>query len=185
MAIISEKKRYKLGYSANLYEQALLEAAQAKEKNDLLRKRQVIKAQDMPWEDSRHGRMKHLVNEKTDCPIKAVNMYLMVLPPGGSSGKHRHMSEELLYIVEGKGHDTHWDPEVEITDKYYWQNKKKGVKYQWEGGDFVYIPPMVAHKHFNDDPKKPARFLAASNRVPKFLGYPQLEQLEDAADYKK
>ncbi len=181
---LTEKDRYLLGYSANLYEQQLLDAAQAKEKNSLLRKKQVIKAQDLPWENSRHGRMKHLVNERIPSPVKAVDMYLMVLPPGGSSGKHRHMAEELLYILEGKGHDMHWDPDVEITDKYYWRNKADAARYDWTEGDFVYIPPMVAHKHFNDDPASPARFVAATNRVPKFLGYPELEQLEDAPDYK-
>ncbi|MFQ5825854.1 MAG: hypothetical protein ACE5IA_00725 [Dehalococcoidia bacterium] len=181
---LTEKDRYELGGSTRFYEEALLEAAQEMERIKRLRKRQVIKAEDMAWESSRHGRIKHLINEKMGYPVRAVDLYLMVLPPGGRSGKHRHMAEEVLYILEGLGYDMHWDPDVEISDKYYWRLREEGVKYEWEKGDLVYIPPMVAHQHFNADPQNRARLLAASHRGYRFLGYPELEQLEDAPDYK-
>lgn len=181
---LTEKDRYQQGYTADLYEQALLEAAQEQEQTKLLRRRQVIKASDMPWENSRHGRIKHLVNSKLPYPVKTVDLYMMVLPPGGRSGKHRHMAEELLYILEGQGYELHWDPDVEINKKYVWKIKKESQKFEWEQGDFVYIPPMVAHQHFNASKDGPARFLAATHRGFKFLGFPELEQLEDDPDYK-
>jgi quercetin dioxygenase-like cupin family protein len=161
----------------------LLEAAQERARLNLLRRRHVVKAQDMPWENSRHGRIKHLINEKMDYPVKAVNMYMMVLPPGGRSGKHRHMAEEILYILEGSGYDLHWDPIVEIEVKYSWGISQESKRWEWTEGDFLYIPPMVAHQHFNLDSRNQARFLAASNRAYKYLGYPDYEQLEDAPGY--
>jgi hypothetical protein len=42
---------------------------------------------------------------------------------------------------------------------------------------------MVVHQHFNGDGKEIARFLGATHRAYKFLGYPELEQLEDAPDF--
>lgn len=181
---LNEKDRYQQGYTADIYEQALLEAAQEQERTKLLRRRQVIKASDMPWENSRHGHIKHLVNSKLPYPVKTVDLYMMVLPPGGHSGQHRHMAEELLYILEGQGYDLHWDPDVEINEKYVWKIKKESRKFEWEQGDFVYIPPMVAHQHFNTSKDGATRFLAASHRGFKFLGFPELEQLENAPDYK-
>ncbi len=181
---LTEKDRYELGGSVGFYEEGLREAAQEIKRLEGLRRRQVVKAQDMGWESSRHGRIKHLINEKMDYPVRSLDLYLMVLPPGGRSGKHRHMAEEMLYILEGQGYDMHWDPNLEISDKYYWRLGEKGVKYEWETEDVVYIPPMVAHQHFNTDPGDPARFLAASHRGYRFLGYPELEQLEDAPDYR-
>lgn len=181
---LSEKDRYQLGYNSDLYEQALLEAAQEKARTRLLRQHQVIKAYDMPWENSRHGRIKHIVNSHMPYPVKTVDLYMMVLTPGGRSGKHRHMAEELLYILEGQGYDLHCDPVVEIDEKYVWGTNAESQRFDWEQGDFVYIPPMVAHQHFNASPTAQARFLAASHRGYRFLGYPDLEQLEDAPDYK-
>ncbi|MFC1962476.1 cupin domain-containing protein [Chloroflexota bacterium] len=181
---LTEQDRYQLGDTAMHYEELLLEAAQEKARLKALRRRQVVKAQDMPWENSRHGRIKHVINEKMDYPVSAVNIYMMVLPPGGRSGKHRHMAEELCYILEGKGYDLHWDPLVEIEVTYNWGISKEASRWEWAQGDFVYIPPMVAHQHFNSDPLKQARFLVASNRAFKNLGFPDYEQLEDAPDYK-
>ncbi len=181
---LTEKDRYELGYNADLYELALQEAAQEQEKNRLLRRRQVVKATDMPWENSRHGRIKHLINSHMPYPVRTIDVYLMALPPGGRSGKHRHMAEEVIYILEGQGYDMHWDPIVDIDVKYTWGISKESKRFDWEQTDFVYIPPMVVHQHFNASKRAEARFVAASHRAYKFMGYPELEQLENAPDYK-
>jgi len=144
----------------------------------------VIKPEQMPWEDSRQGKIKHLVNEKMGTKMRSIEAYMQILPPNGCSGRHRHMAEEILYVLEGKGYDIHWDPELELKDKYYWKIPKEGKKYEWEEGDVVYIPPNTVHQHFNASPDKPARFISAINPVYKFLGYDDLEQIQDAPDYK-
>ncbi len=176
-----EAKHWKDGdVEGNFYEQALEEAKTHKDKLNTLRK--VIKPAEMPWENSRHGRIKHLINDKMNARLPDVDAYIQEIPPGSRSGKHRHMAEEIIYILEGKGYDIHWDPDIRMEDVFEWKLQKDGVKYEWKEGDTVYIPVMAAHQHFNADPEKPARFISARCRLPKYLDCPDFEQLEDAPD---
>ncbi len=173
-----EAKNYPKGRrKATHYEETLRAARAQRKKDEKLQK--VIKAEWMPWENSRHGKLKHMVNEKMDARVRTIDAYIQELPPGGRSGKHRHMWEEYVFILEGKGYDTHWDVEAEFGDTYGWK-VKEGVRYDWQAGDIVYIPVNTVHQHFNTDPNAPARFISAQNRVYKFLGFSDLEQLEDA-----
>lgn len=137
--------------------------------------KKVIRPEEMPWEDSPQGRIKHMINQKMaeemGVPAKSVDIYLQEIPPGGCSGKHRHMSEECVYIIEGKGYDMHWDVDVAMEVEYEWTVSDKGEKYEWEAGDVVYIPTNTAHQHFNADPHKSARIISAVNRVYTHLGY--------------
>jgi quercetin dioxygenase-like cupin family protein len=110
-----------------------------------------------------------------------IDLYMQELPPGGRSGKHRHMAEECLFILEGKGYDLHWDVEAELKDKYYWRVSSEPKKFEWEAGDLVIIPVNTVHQHFNADPEKPARFISAVNNLYRRLGYADLEQLEEAS----
>ena len=72
----------------------------------------------MPWEMSRQGLLKHLVNEAMNTRMETVDAYMQIIPPGSRSGKHRHLAEECLYVLEGRGHDLHQDCDVEITDTF-------------------------------------------------------------------
>jgi hypothetical protein len=47
----------------------------------------------------------------------------------------------------------------------------------------IYIPPNTIHQHFNTDPAKPVRLISAINRIYKYCGLNDLEQLEDAPEY--
>jgi len=145
----------------------------------------VVKAEECPWENSKQGKIKHLIHEKMGTRLKSTEAYMQILPPAGKSGKHRHMAEEIIYILEGKGYDLHWDTEVELKDKYHWKILGTPKKFEWEEGDVVYIPVNTVHQHFNADPDKIARFISAVNPIYKFLGYNDLEQLEDAPEYKE
>ena len=69
----------------------------------------VIKAKDMPWERSPDGLIKHLVNQKMHTRECCIEAYMQFLKDGERSGKHRHMWEELFFVVEGSGYDLHWD----------------------------------------------------------------------------
>lgn len=171
------------GKRVDHYAQALARAHEWRKKN--ITQLQYSKFSEMPWEFSRHGKIKHLLNEHMDIRARTVDLYMQELPPGGRSGKHRHMADEVLYILEGKGYDMHWDMDLLLKDKYYWIPRKEGVKYEWEEGDLVYIPVNTIHQHFNADPTKPARFLSMSNRMFKYMGYDDLEQIEDAPDHKQ
>jgi len=148
------------------------------------KRKKVVKPEDMPWEDSPQGRLKHLCNAQMDVRVNSVDAYMQELPPGGRSGKHRHMADEVLYVLEGRGHDLHWDVDFELATTYVWKPAAEPSRWDWEEGDLVYIPPNTVHQHFNDDPERPARFLSAQNRVFKQLGYDDVEQVETAPEWQ-
>jgi len=148
------------------------------------KRRGVVKAEEMPWEDTPQGRMKHVIHEKMNTRECALEMYQQFLAPGGASGKHRHMAEEVFFVLEGRGYDLHWDVKFDCADQYSWDWEKEPKRFDWEEGDFVYIPPYTTHQHFNADSGKPARFITATNRIVKELGFNWLEQVEPAPDYK-
>ena len=50
-------------------------------------------------------------------------------------------------------------------------------------GDFVYIPPYCAHKHFNADAGNEARIVVINSRIMKPMGFDWFEQLENAEGY--
>jgi len=55
------------------------------------------------------GLIKHLVHKKMRTRECCIEAYMQFLKEGGCSGKHRHMSEELFFVVEGSGDDLHWN----------------------------------------------------------------------------
>ena len=65
-----------------------------------------------------------------------------------------------------------------------WDWEKEPKRFEWEEGDYVYIPPYTTHQHFNADSAKPARFITATSRLVKALGFNWLEQVENTPDYK-
>jgi quercetin dioxygenase-like cupin family protein len=142
----------------------------------------VIRCSEMPWEKSPQGLIKHVVNDEMFSREFALEMYIQLLAPGKRSGKHRHMAEEVFYVLEGRGYDLHWDVEADIDIKYEYRWATEPRRFDWEEGDFVYIPPYTMHQHFNADPDKPVRILTASNRMVRLLGFDWLEQVEDAPE---
>jgi quercetin dioxygenase-like cupin family protein len=147
------------------------------------KRKKIVRPEEMPWEMSRQGLLKHLLNEQMNTRMETVDAYMQIIPPGSRSGKHRHLAEECLYVVEGRGYDLHQDCDVEITDTYHWKAQPEVKRYEWEAGDVIYIPPSTIHQHFNASPDKPARLVSAINRIYKYSGLNDLEQLEDAPEY--
>ena len=164
-----------------LYQALLDDAASAPARN--AKRRKIVHPQDMPWEMSRQGLLKHLLNEGMNTRMETVDAYMLVIAPGSRSGKHRHLAEECLYVLEGRGYDLHQDCDVEITDTYHWKPQDEVKRYEWEAGDVIYIPPNTIHQHFNADPERPVRLISATNRIYKACGLNDLEQLEDAPEY--
>jgi quercetin dioxygenase-like cupin family protein len=164
-----------------LYQALLDDAAGAPVRN--AKRKKIVHPQDMPWEMSRQGLLKHLLNEAMNTRMETVDAYMLVLAPGSRSGRHRHLAEECLYVLEGRGYDLHQDCDVEITDTYHWKPQAELKRYEWEAGDVIYIPPNTIHQHFNADPERPVRLISATNRIYKACGLNDLEQLEDAPEY--
>ena len=178
----SESKAWRKGTANQKFYQALLDDAAAAPARNAKRKK-VVHPEDMPWEMARQGLLKHLLNEAMNTRIETVDAYMQIIPPGSRSGKHRHLAEECLYVLEGRGYDLHQDCDVEITDTYHWKPQEEVKRFEWEAGDVIYIPPNTIHQHFNASTDKPARLISAANRVFKACGLNDLEQLEDAPEY--
>ncbi len=162
--------------------QDLLDDAAARPERDAKRKK-IIHPSEMPWEMSRQGLLKHLINENMNTRMETVDAYMQIIPPGSKSGKHRHLAEECLYVLEGRGYDLHQDCDVEITDEYFWKPQDKVSRWDYEAGDVIYVPPNTIHQHFNADPDRPLRLISAINRIFKQCGLNDLEQIEDAPEY--
>ena len=178
-----ESKAWKQGTENRPLYQGLLEAAAAAPAKNAKRAK-VVHPENMPWEMAKQGLLKHLINEAMNTRMETVDAYMQIIPPGSKSGKHRHLAEECLYVLEGKGYDLHQDCDVEITDTYHWKPQDEVKRYDWEAGDVIYIPPNTIHQHFNADPDRPVRLISAINRIYNKFGLNDLEQLENAPEYQ-
>ncbi|MFM9998002.1 MAG: cupin domain-containing protein [Betaproteobacteria bacterium] len=165
-----------------LYQALLDDAADAPARN--AKRKKVVRPADMPWEMARQGLLKHLLNSAMNTRMETVDAYMQIVPPGSHSGKHRHLAEECLYVLEGHGYDLHQDCDVEITDTYHWTPQTEVKRYEWEAGDVIYIPPNTIHQHFNASADRPVRLISAINRIFKSSGLNDLEQIEDAPEFK-
>jgi quercetin dioxygenase-like cupin family protein len=164
-----------------LYQRLLDEAQDAPSRN--ARRKKIVRPEEMPWEMSRQGLLKHLMNEQMNTRIETVDAYMQIIPPGSRSGKHRHLAEECVYVLEGKGYDLHQDCDVEITDVFDWKINPEVKRFEWEAGDYIYIPPNTVHQHFNADPKNPVRLISSTARIFRQMGLNTLDQMEDAPEY--
>ena len=164
-----------------LYQRLLDEARDAPSRN--ARRKKVVKPHEMPWEMSRQGLLKHLMNEQMNTRVETVDAYMQIIPPGSRSGKHRHLAEECVYVIEGKGYDIHQDCDVEIDDAFTWIPQKETKRFEWEAGDYIYIPPNTIHQHFNADPERPVRLISSTARIFRQMGLNTLDQMEDAPEY--
>ena len=165
-----------------LYQALLDDAATAPARN--AKRKKIVRPTDMPWEMARQGLLKHLLNEGMNTRMETVDAYMQIIPPGSRSGRHRHLAEECLYVVEGHGYDLHQDCDVEITDTYHWTPQAEVKRYEWQAGDVIYIPPNTIHQHFNASASRPVRLISAINRIFKSCGLNDLEQLDDAPEYR-
>jgi quercetin dioxygenase-like cupin family protein len=143
----------------------------------------VVTPEQMPFENSPDGLIKHLVNERMATKECCVEAYMHFLPPDGRSGKHRHMWEEVLFVVEGRGYDLHWDLKFDCVERFDYQWETEPKRNEWERGDFIYVPPFSIHQHFNADSNGEARLIVISNRIVKAMGFDWLDQLENAPGY--
>ncbi len=179
----SESKAWLTGSDNQaLYEDLLNDAAAAPARN--AKRKKVVHPSEMPWEMSRQGILKHLLNEQMNTRMESVDAYMQLIPPGSRSGKHRHLAEECVYMLEGRGYDLHQDCDVEITDTYHWKPQDEVKRYEWQAGDVIYIPPNTIHQHFNADPDRPVRLISAINRIYQKFGLNDIEQIEDAPEYR-
>lgn len=142
----------------------------------------VVAAEDQPFEHSPDGLIKHLVHEKMGTREQCVDAYMLFIKEGSRSGKHRHMWEEVIFVAEGSGYDLHWDVKFDCIETYHWDWEAEPRKFEWQRGDFIYIPPFSIHQHFNSG-KTEARLIVINNRIVKSMGFNWLDQIEHAPGF--
>ena len=87
-------------------------------------------------------------------PIKSFELFLQEIAPGGTSDLQQHHHEAVHFIISGHGYS-------ELGEEFY----------SWADGDFVCVPPMVWHRHYNSSPTEPVRMLLIENsKLLEFLG---------------
>jgi len=142
----------------------------AQRKNGL----QVIRGASLPQEINRQGLMRWYMHPAIKDTILNTHLFFeQEIPPGSRSGRLKFQGEQVMYILEGKGYT--------LLD---------GVKHHWAAGDVVNLPLRkqgIVIQHFNEDPDKPVKFVAAEPNlldcasVDRGSGF---EQIEDAPEYR-
>lgn len=144
----------------------------------------VVKSDQMPMERSADGLIKHVINERMDTKECCVDIYMQFISPGHATGTSRHLSEEIAFVVEGAGYDHHYDVHFECREAFEWTWDTTPKTYEWGPGDFIYVPPYVAHKRFNSSDVE-ARVIVCNSRVMKAIGLDWFDQLEPAEGFEE
>lgn len=177
-----ERQRAKSeGPEVDFYKQAL-EASQEfrREYQDRLN---VVKHDQMPMERSADGLIKHVINERMNTKECCIDIYMQFIAAGKATGTSRHLSEEIAFVIEGHGYDNHYDVNFECDEKFVWEWDTTPKTFEWGPGDFIYVPPYVAHKRFNTSDVE-ARVIVVNSRVMKAIGLDWFDQLEPAEGFE-
>src|SRR6185295_15021032 len=143
--MMADDRKEKLA-STNFWDELLKMRDEQREqrKNGL----QVIRGKDLPQEVNRQGLMRWYMHPAIKDTILSTHLFFeQEIPPGSRSGRLKFQGEQVMYILEGKGYT--------LLD---------GVKHHWKAGDVVNLPLRkqgIVIQHFNEDPDKPAKFVAA------------------------
>ena len=177
-----ERQRAKSeGPEVDFYKQAL-EASQEfrREYQDRLN---VVKHDQMPMERSADGLIKHVINERMNTKECCIDIYMQFIAAGKATGTSRHLSEEIAFVIEGRGYDHHYDVNFECDEKFVWEWDTTPKTFEWGPGDFIYVPPYVAHKRLNTSDVE-ARVIVVNSRVMKAIGLDWFDQLEPAEGFE-
>ena len=84
--------------------------------------------------------------------LHQVDTTLIEIPPGGRLAPHRHLAEEIIYIISGQGYTTMWQ-----------RSGEKQVRYDWVAGDLLSPSLNVWHQHINTSADTPVRYVSITS----------------------
>jgi uncharacterized RmlC-like cupin family protein len=177
-----ERQRAKEGAPEVSFYKDALEASQ-KFRTDYKNRMNVVKYNEMPMERSADGLIKHVINERMDTKECCIDIYMQFIAAGKATGTSRHLTEEIAFVIEGTGHDLHYDVQFDCDVEFQWTWDTKPKTYEWGPGDFIYIPPYVAHKRVNASGVE-ARVIVCNSRIMKSIGLDWFDQLEPAEGFE-
>jgi quercetin dioxygenase-like cupin family protein len=125
----------------------------------------VIRGSERPWERTRQGMVKFYISRWSETASPGLDIMAQEIKPGERSGEHRHIFEELILVIAGRGYDLH-----------------DGTRHSWEGGDVICIPPMIVHQHVNDG-DTPAHLVSVWPQQPGHELLGGIEQISDASGW--
>lgn len=126
----------------------------------------VIRDSDCSWESTRQGNLKFYISRWTEVASRGLDLMAEEIGAGKRSGEHRHIFEELLLVIKGRGYDLH-----------------EGTQHPWQAGDLICVPPMISHQHINEG-KVAALLVSVWPRQPGHELLGGIEQISDASDWK-
>lgn len=125
----------------------------------------LVKGHELRFERTAMGSIAYVVDPRLGFYVKALATVLAEVPPGKRSGAHRHLYDEIDYVLAGHGRCV-------IDDR----------PYEIKKGDTLAVPVFSWHQYFNTG-DEPLRFLVHSTRpAMENLGF-VLTQQGELADY--
>ncbi len=177
-----ERQRAREGApEVNFYQEAL--KASQEFRREYKERMNVVKWNEMPMERSADGLIKHIINERMNTKECCIDIYMQFIAANEATGTSRHLTEEVAFVIEGTGHDLHYDVHFDCKDEFVWQWDTKPKTFEWGPGDFIYIPPYVAHKRVNTSNVE-ARVVVCNSRIMKAIGLDWFDQLEPAKGFE-
>ena len=118
-----------------------------KDQANLRKNPAIMRKKDLKWEQTGMCPSAIIMHPKINGAVAQTLMAFMAeIPPGAKTGRHRHNSEAIIHIMQGKGYSIF-----------------EGVRYDWEAGDTISPPANHWHQHFNTDTEKPVIYYAVTN----------------------
>ena len=109
---------------------------------------QDLKEVPMKWWDRKGG---HGVYINLEGAGYLDDAFVVTIPPGKSLNPEKHIYDELVYVLSGRGATT------------LWQGDGKGQSFEWQEGSLFAIPVNATYQHFNGSGDREVKLLGVTN----------------------
>ncbi|MPZ15326.1 MAG: cupin domain-containing protein [Chloroflexi bacterium] len=79
------------------------------------------------------------------------DIHVVEIPPGGSTIPERHLYDEAIYVVSGRGTAS------------VWYDERRKQTFEWGEGSFFVLPTNMQYQFFNVSGSQPARYFSVTN----------------------